>query len=388
MRTIGNLKDESAAILSGLDITNVDGIYPAIERAARILVQNADVPEATIIQNFTLYNGVTDYACDTRIFGTAIKDIRPVGISRNSSDFVYKKPGELFDRTKGYNQNGTSATFEYQNGTPIIRIVSNRSQQKVLLDSMNNATGWGFAGNISQPIVDTSTFYAAPASLRFNMTSGSGSLSKMIASTDLTQYNGVGVAFLAIDLPVGADITKFSSIKLTLASSGGSAYVTSTAPFVGTWTTGSFVLVPFDFSTMGTSGTLNWSGVTQVTLDLVTTGNFVNLRVGNLWITMPTQMQILAQTAAIFKAVGGSSRTNIVDDADEVILNDAAYTIFTYEVAKTITQQMGATLSSDTIQTFDNILWGDNRRTGLYQAYRGDNPSEEIRQVGSYYDNN
>src|ERR1035437_1838910 len=105
MKIVSNLKDEVAGLLSGLDLTNVDSLYGAFQRAARVLTQRAPIPETQGTQNITLYSGVTDYLIDTRIFGTSIYDIRPQGISRTAWDFVFKKFGDDFDRQKQYMYN-------------------------------------------------------------------------------------------------------------------------------------------------------------------------------------------------------------------------------------------------------------------------------------------
>jgi len=122
LHTVSEYKDSVAAILSGIDLNNVSDLNGALERAASVMVQKADIPETSFIQNITLYSGVFDYACDPRIFGTAINDIRPQGISRNPSDYVLKVNQQDFDRTKNfYYPSGTMSTFQYQNGQPIIR---------------------------------------------------------------------------------------------------------------------------------------------------------------------------------------------------------------------------------------------------------------------------
>lgn len=82
LKTVSQYKDQVAAILSGMNLNSVTDLNGTLERAARTLVQKADIPEASGIQNITLYSGVFDYECDTNIFGTAIVDIRPQGVSR------------------------------------------------------------------------------------------------------------------------------------------------------------------------------------------------------------------------------------------------------------------------------------------------------------------
>lgn len=389
LHTVSNLKDSVAGLLSGIDLGNVDNLDGALERAARTLVQKADVPEASGLQNITLYNGVFDYACATDIFGTSINDIRPQGITRNIDDFVYKRPEELFDRTKGYNYNGTMATFEYSNGVPIIRIVSNQTIQKINIDPMNSTDDWVAAGSVSGLTEDTAVYYQQPASLRFTLTgSSSGTLTKTLTnSIDISSYENVGVAFLAIEIPTGSTATNLTSIALKLGSNS-SNYdsVSETEGFLGAWIAGQWLLVAYDFAGATSTGTPDWSAIDYIQVTLNHTATFTNFRLGGLWISQPYQAQILYQSAAIFKASGANASTSITDNNDTIILNDPAYTIYEIESAIAILQQTGASAGNAVMETFKRMLSGEGDEIGLYGHYRGDNPSQELRMVGNYYD--
>lgn len=390
LKTVSQYKDSVAAILSGIDLANVDNLDGALERAARVLVQKVDVPEASGVQNIVLYQGVYDYPCDQTIFGTAVTDIRPQGISRPVSDYVYKRPGEQFDRTKGYLRNGTMTTFEYFNGVPIIRIVSKIPQQQVIIDQMNATTGWAAAGSASGLTQDNAVYYQAPASLRFTLTGAStGTLTKNLTSTiDLSSYEDVGVAFLAIRIPDGATATNVTGISLKLGSSS-LAYdtVSETEGFLGAWVAGDWLLVAFDYAGASSTGVPDWGNIDYVQISITTLGTMINFRVGQLFICQPSPAQILFQSAAIFKASGANASTDITSDADEILLNNPAYTLYEYEGALSILQQTGGGMSDSTMAKIERTLNGNGVNDfGLYGHFRGDNPSQELRTVGNYYD--
>lgn len=391
LHTVSQYKDSVAGLLSGLDLSNVDDLNGALERAARVMVQKADVPEASGVQNITLYSGVYDYACDSRIFGTAITDIRPQGISRPLSDYVYKRPGEQFDRTKGYLANGTMTTFEYANGIPIIRIESTTPQQQVIIDQMNSTTGWVAAGSASALTQDTAVYYQAPASLRFTLTGlGTGTLTKTLASSiNLSSYQTVGVSFLAIRIPDGATATDLVSVSLKLGSdSSNYSLVTESQGFLGSWVAGNWLLVSFDFATASPAGTPNWSSIQYVQVLLGTLQTMINFRVGGLWICQPSPAQILYQSAAIFIPSGSTTpQTSITANTDQIILNDPAYTLYQYEGALAVLENTGGAKGDAMTQQLQDKLEGNGSTTfGLYGKFRGDNPSQEIRTVGNYYD--
>jgi len=393
LHTVSQLKDSVAGILSGLDINNVDDLNGCLERAAATLVQKADIPEASGIQNITLYSGVFDYSCTDKIFGTAINDIRPQGISRPANNFVLKTNQEDFDRNKdNYYASGTTSTFQYRNGQPIIRIVSPFPKQEVILDQMSDTTGWTAAGSASNLNQDTGIYYHTPASLRFTLTgSSTGTLTKTLdSSLDLSSYEDVGVAFLAIMIPSGATASNLTSIALRFGSSD-SNYdsVSETEGFLGAWVAGEWLLVAFDFSGSSSTGTPDWSAMDYIQIRLAHSATFTNFRVGGLWISYPSQNQILYQSSAIFLASGSTTPlTTITANTDTIILTNAAYNIYLQEAALAVLQNTGAGASDATSIKINRLLDGngDTGDIGLYARYRGDNPSQEVREIGSYYD--
>lgn len=387
-KTVSSLRDSVAGMLAGLDINNVPDLNATFERGFANMLTRCYIPEASGVQNISLYGGVTDYAIDTNIYEADIIDIRPQGVSRPIWDFTVKTNQANFDRTKNYFWNGTRATMQYQNGTPIIRIVTQGTTPQTLLDSMNATTGWTAAGTASNLAQDTSSYWQAPASLRFNLTTGTGTLTKTISTANLTSYVGVGVAFLAVYIP---SITNLTSITLKLGSSSGNYYsVTSTAGFTGAWTVGNWLLVPFDFSTASTTGTPNWASVSYCQVSIVASGTETNFRVGQLFISLPTPYQILYQSPAIFLASGSSTpTTTITGNTDQIILNVSPYNIYLHEAALAVLENMAG---DEVNKMFDRISakLGIDTRTnevigGLYSPYMADNPSEQIRQGNSYY---
>lgn len=396
LHTVAEFKDSVAGLLSGLDLSNVDNLNGALERAARVLVQQAGIPEASGVQNIVLYSGVYDYACDPRIFGTALVDIRPQGISRPVTDFVYKRSQEQFDRTKGYLPSGTMATFQYSNGNPIIRIVSQAPQQQLIIDQMNATTGWVAAGSASALTQDTAVYYKSPASLRFTLTGAStGTLTKTLTNVvNLSSYENVGVAFLATRIPDGITATDLTSISLKLGSdSTNYDLVTETEGFLGAWISGDWLLIAFDFAGAVSTGTPNWSAIDYVQVSLTTLSTMINFRVGGLWVCQPSPAQILYQSAAIFVPTGTNvAEKTITANTDEIILDDPAYTLYEYEAALSVLQQTGGGKGDSMTAELNERLNGIRARNGaiiklgLYDLYRGDNPSEELRTLGNYYE--
>lgn len=389
--TVQNLKDGVAALLQGTTLNNATDLNRALERAAATVLQKADIPEASGQTNYMFYNGVFDYPAPPTIFGGALIDIQPQGVTRTPSDYVYKQPIELFDRTKCLLPNGVAVTFEHNLGQGIMRVAQVRAPQRMILDPMNDTSGWVASGTATGLTTDTTVYYAAPASLRFNVAMGTGSLTKTIDSIDLTTYEGVAVGFLAIDTPSAANL---SSLSIKVGSSS-VAYteVSETEGFLGAWVANEWLLVAFDLSLGINTGTPDFSNITYIQTNVVAGATLTNMRLGGLWLSLPTPYTVLYQSDAIFLSSGVLSQT-ITSDDDEIILNDAAYTLYEYECAHAIALQQGTPQMDQILGNIGGLLNGARARNGtilqlgLYEQYRANNPSEQIRQIGSWYDSN
>lgn len=388
MKTVGDLKSSVAGILSGLNLNNVTNLNGAIERAARTLVQKADIIEATGRQNFTLYDGVYDYLAPSTIFGGALLDFRPKGDDRQFNDYVYRKPIELFDRTKHFLPNGASITLEYDKGVGRLRLVSARTKLKAVLDGCST-TKWTGSGSASTPVLDYTTFYNSPAALRFNLSaSASGNISRTLESqVDLStdNYEGVGVVFIAVWLP---SATAFTSIGIKLGNDATNYVdISDTDAFLGSFVANDWNIIALNLASATETGTVDWSKIDYAQIYFNTDAMAQsNVRLGALWVSLPVQYELIFQSAAIFMTTGSNPSLTISDDNDSILLNDAAYTLFEFESALAILFQMGGTLSSPMVQNIKATLHGSGADIGLYAHYRGDNPSEKLRVIGSYYD--
>ena len=387
-KTVADLQNSVAGILSGTNLNNVTNLFVAFERAERITANRLDVPEASGRANYMLYGGVYQYLAPDEIFGGAVNAMVPQGIAQQPWDYSYKVPVDIFNRTKAYLPNGYMLTFEYDEGQGIIGVSTPNVIPQVLIDPMNATTDWTAAGTASGLVQDISVFYQQPASLRFLQGTGVGTLTKTLSNPfSLSTYEDVGVAFLAIMIPEGTDPATLTGIELKLGSSSGDYNnVSEIEGFLGTWTAGNFLLVAFDFAGASQTGTPDWSAIDYVQVSLTSTGNIVNMRVGGLFISLPAAHQLLFQTPAIFKDNGVVS-SSIVDNQTEIILNPAAYVIYEHECAKAVAMQMSGGKYTTQILGIDKILNGSGPRDiGLYGQYEADNPSQELRTVGSYYD--
>lgn len=390
-KTVSQLRDSVGGMLQGLDLNNVTQLNTAFERVARQVCVLLDIPEAVLRSSLTIYDGVTDYLAPTDMFASGIIDIRPQGQDRWAGDSVQKMYSADFDQQKAIISNGTKTTVEYDKGTGIIRVVSPVTTPRIELDAMTSTTGWTAAGSASSLAQDQTVYWQAPAALRFTCTgSSTGTLTKAITSQDLTSYQGVGVVFLAFRTPSATNLT---SIELRIGSDASNYYsVTATTGFLTAFKANQFMLASFDLSTATTTGTPVITAMDYAQIRVNHTATLTNFYVGDLWISLPSPQTLIYNTDAIFLPSGSTTPINtITTTADQILLNDAAYAIYEVSCAIDIAQQQGGTLASGVIATLGQRLNGIRGlrgvliQAGLVDAYRADNPSQEIRTVGSYY---
>lgn len=396
-KTVEDLQNDVTSILTGLDLSDVINLFGDFERAVSTFIQKADVPEASGREPFFLYDGVTDYNPTTTIFGAALVDLRPQGQNREPWDGVVKTYVAQFDRTKSWKTpSGYLVTFEYFNGNPIMRVNSAKAPQRLILDSMSQTNGWATGGSASGLAVDQTVYWQQPGTLRFNLAaSGSeGTLSKTIASPNigLSAYIGVGVAFIPVMMPAAA-IGHVTAIKLKIGSDIHNYYeMTQTIPFAFEEAIANFFqLWAFDMSTATTVGVpvaASAGNYFEVLVEYDGTA-ITNLRMGGLWVSLPSPQEMLFYSTAVFQGANATTPSKTITDATDVIIfGDPAYNIYVREAAREVARSQGGTLGSGVIAQIDqelNGVRGDDMNPGLYAKFRGSNPSEELRTVGNWY---
>ncbi len=384
MKTVGDLKNSVAGLLQGTNLNRVTNVDGALERAVRTTLQQADIPEASSVYPITLYGGVPFYSVPESMYGGAINLILPQGVSQTPGDYSYKVQLDAFSRGSHSLPNGYLLTVQYNKGLPRIGIASPNILPQVSIDPMNSTDGWTAGGSASGLAVDNSSYYLQPASLRFSLAGAStGTLTKTLTNAiDIVDDESVGVAFLAIYAP---SVTNLTNIELRLGSNSTNyASVTATQGFLGAWTAGEWLLVAFDYSAATNTGSPDWSAIDYVDVLITTSGSITNFQVGGLWISLPCPSNIYYQTAAVFKdAVTGALSQTITADSNYITLSDPAYLLLEHEAALTVGFQNGGNLSTPVLQYFKDRLYGQD---GLYEKYRANNPSSQLRTVESYYD--
>lgn len=393
LETVASLKTGVSAILTGIDIDEVADIYGDFQRAVSTFIQKAPVLEASGRESIMLYDNVDTYNAPETIFGGALIDVRPQGRERNWWDDVQKMPILRFDLNKNYaTPSGYRVTFESRKKDILMRILQNVAPQAVTLDSMTDTDGWTLSGDATGLAEDSTVFYHAPNSLRFNLTAA-GTQARMTKTLDnaldLSAYEGVGVAFLAIYMPDQTSASPITSVRARIGSSAASYYeVTETEGFLGAFYKNDFLLIAFDQAGATRVGSPDFSAVDYIQVAINFDGTATpNVRLGDFFMALPSAHEVLFYSPAVFVHDEDDASMRITDDNDEILFHPAAFNLYVQEAAREVAKNQGGNTGSELVRSIDQVLEGiPGVKVGLYQQFRGDNPSEELRQVGSYYD--
>lgn len=387
--TVAILKDSIRGILTGVNITNeVTSLNQALERGLRVMATKIAIPEASVIYPINIYSGVNWYEAPPSIFGGALTDFRKQGNNVSRMNVVFKLPIMPFARTQGITPGGTALTFEYNNGVAMMGVKTDDTLPRINLDPMTADTDWSAGGNASGLAEDTVTYYNSPASLRFNLAAAgsNGYLVKTLSSAlDLTDYEGVGVVFLAVYLPNATPIT---SIGCRIGSSASDYFdISATTGFVTDFLSDEWQLIALDLSTATETGTVDIENIDYLRPYVNYDGTACpNVRFGDFWVALPSAHNVYFQTAAVFKVTGATGPTaTITADSDTILLNSAAYTIYEFEAAAAVLLQSGGSVSSPMYMMIKQSLHGGNGDIGLYNHYSANNPSQELRSYDNYY---
>jgi hypothetical protein len=265
-----------------------------------------------------------------------------------------------------------------------MRVAKSALHVKSVLDTCQDTSGWTAGGSASGLVIDNTAYYQGIGSLRFNLaSSGSqGYIEKTITSQDMTPYLGVGVVFVAIEMPS----TNITNVGVRYGSSSSNYYQASnTSGFIGAFTSGNFLIVACDLASATTAGTPDITKMSYIRVYMDYNGTAMpNVRIGGVWASLPSLYEILYQTAGVFKTSGGTISNSIINNNDEIILADDTYTIFehvaSWEVAKSVS---GGEATNFTEQEKDELF---NPQNGLITLYRVDHPSQELKTLGNYYE--
>lgn len=385
--SISDVGNELEAMGHGSTLNQVTDLYGLYNRAARRVMEDADLQETRIVTSFgKVYNGVYDYPLFTDLKGNSVADFYPAA-NRTSLDDYGSQYGQDFDLQKNYSVK-PDFTMRYSGGLRTIRINAPNMPSGTQINDAAAVTdngNWVGAGGCSTPI-NNSVFFTdnTYGSVQTNLSAAAtGTLtnSTMQAVNLTNDYNNNSNIFFQVYLP---NASAFSSLSFKLGSSSVNYYSQTgiTTDFMGNVFANGWVLLSIPFTSMTVNGTPNLTALNyiQVTFNynsVAQVGVLINQfysRVGVLF-NMEYYSKYLFRdsTTSVFKE-------KVTADTDIINLDTDGYNLFLYASGAFATQQM---------QGLDALFYDANDFESKYQAalatYKNKYKGEKTKPHAYYY---
>lgn len=221
--SVNDANSDLTAVIHGTTINSITNPFSLHYRVARHLLNDID-PIETVKKTLTttpLFNSVWDYACPTDLKGNRIIDISPQYI-RQPGQILTQTFNQPFDTNKNFDFSAPNFTIQWNNAVKTIRINDTSLPQGISIDTCEATTGWT-ANSTASTLTENNINYASGSgSLSFNVTTGTGSISKTLASTlDMSSQLNQASWFYYLYLPLGSSLT---STEIRIGSSSSNYY--------------------------------------------------------------------------------------------------------------------------------------------------------------------
>ncbi len=370
-----------AALLHGTALNKIQSLTALHNRTARQLLGDLD-PQETIRKVITttpIYNQIWDYACPTDLKGNRVIDISPQ-YQRNPSQIISQTYNQTFDIDKNRSYPPSEFTIQFNTGIKTIRINDNSLPQGVVLDTCEAIDGWTANSTASNLILDNVNFASGSGSLSFDVTTGTGSISKTLSATlDMSNQLNQSSIFYYLYLPTGSQLT---STSLRWGSDASNYYSrTMTVTNEGNAFATGWNLIRADWLGATVVGSPDDTAIDYVDVLVVVSANQTGVKVDNIISNMGIYRDIEYYSKYMFRnASTGAFQETVLDNSDLINLDTESYNIYLSLLAFYATQQVQG-LSA---MFFDDNFWGQEYQK-LKTRYTSLNKSQVQKPRDSYY---
>ena len=192
--SILNLKNDLSSVLHGTTNNQVQNLDGLINRAARQVLLDVDFQETKRTVEFInpIFNGVFDYPIAADVKGNKIIDLKPQ-VGRIPADIWLQAYNQAFDVAKENLFTMTNMfTVNFNTGIKTLRINAPFLNPPVIINQIESITNngtWSVTGTGSDLSVNNTNFVQGAASLQFDTTGGTASLTNSnMTAVDLSAY--------------------------------------------------------------------------------------------------------------------------------------------------------------------------------------------------------
>lgn len=382
--TWSDCQEDLRGLLHGTELNKIKNLTRAAWRAGRNLLAKVNPAETRQIVQITLYDGVYDYALESDF--KQMVDLRPQ-VSRQLSDNFAQKRSEDFDLNKALKNN--LIQIKDDGGTKSLRVAKTLTPSKTVVEELDATTGWAVVGDATNLTADSLDYVSGGASLNFdlNASGSAGGIEKSTISpaVDLTDHDEKSSLFAWVYLP---DISIITNVILRWGNDTSNYWSrTVTAAHNESAFHNGWNLLRFDWNGATETGTVAPASIDYLRITVTYNGTAeTDIRVDHIFSSLGKIWEIEYYSNAIFRATGGTFKSQPTLDTDILNLAEDSYNIFLFELAFFLAQQLQGEDSSFDAKFFKEELHGDGRRKpGLYALYEQNHPDERMEITDSYY---
>lgn len=370
-----------AAVIHGTTISQIANINGLHNRVARKLLADIDPIETVrkVLTTTPLFSEVWDYACPSDLKGNRIIDISPQ-YTRTQGRVISQTFNQPFDIDKNLNLPPSEFTIQWNNQVKTIRINDTSLPQGVVIDSCDATNGWTANSTASSLTEDNVNFASGFGSLSFNVATGTGSISKTLASTlnlssQINQaswfyylYLPTGSQLASTEIRVGSSSSNYYSRILTVTNEG-NAFATGWNLIRGDWL-GSTVV-----------GTPDVTKISYVYVGVTVTANQIGIKVDNIVSNMGLYRTIEYYSKYMFRdSSTGAFQETVTDNSNLINLDTDSYNLYFNLLGFYAAQQL---------QGLDALFYDANFFMGEYEKdrakYTARQPSQVQKSRQAYY---
>lgn len=375
--SITQANSDLSSVLHGTTLSKVTNINNLHNRTARQLLLDLDPleTERKSLLATPLFNQVWDYSCPTDLKGNKVIDISSQ-FERYPNLVIAQTYQQQFDTSKN-NWNAPLFTIQFNNAVKTIRINDISLPQGVVLDTCEAVGNWSAGGTASNVRIDNVNFAVGSGSVKFDMTTGTGSISETLSSTlDLSaQYNQSSLfyylylpaAATSTEIRFGSDASNYYSIVNTVAYDGtalGVGWNLIGGTWLGATVVGSPVKTAIKYLYVGVTG----SNLTGVSVD-------------NIVSDMGLYRTIRYYSKYLYRdATTGAFQETVTDNSNLINLDTESYNLYFNLLAFYATQQ----IQGLDAMFFDSNFFGQEYQKGVTR-YTSMNKSQISKPHDAYY---
>lgn len=349
-----------AAVLHGTQLNKIQSLSALHNRTARQLLSDIDPIETVrkVLTTTPLWNQVWDYACPSDLKGDRVIDISPQFI-RIPGDLFNQTYNQAFDINKNLPEVASDFTIQWNNQVKTIRINDTSLPQGVVLDTCEATDGWTANATASNLTLDNQNFASGSGSLSFDVTTGTGSISKTLAATlDMSNQLNQASLFYYLYLPTGSALT---STAIRWGSDASNYYTrTLTTTSEGNAFATGWNLIRADWLGATVVGSPTVTAIDYVDILVTVTSNQTAIKVDNIVSNMGLYRTIEYYSKYMFRnAITGAFQETVLDNSDLINLDTESYNLYFNLLAFLATQQ---------VQGVSALFFDDNFFGQQYQA--------------------